>query len=107
MKFEVLLVVEVLHAVGAFVHLPLRPPKMVHLEGIRKDKKSTFSGHSLSSRWEFNRIEHIKGIREAAKKISTNGQAIKALPPPLKLNGHRNFSFYFSFFSLKIAENGF
>ena len=36
------------------------------------------------------------------KGFSTNGQAIKALPPPLELNGHRNF-----FFSLKIAENGF
>ena len=42
-------------------------------------------------------------VREAAKKSSsTNGQAIKALPPPPELNGHRNF-----FFSLKIAENGF
>ena len=32
--------------------------------------------------------------REAAKKISsTNGQAIKAFPPPLELNGHWNFFF--------------
>ena len=31
-------------------------------------------------------------LREAAKKSSsTNGQAIKALPPPLVPNGHRIF----------------
>ena len=44
-------------------------------------------------------------VREAAKKSSfTNGQAIKALPPPpLELNGHRNLFL----FSLKIVENGF
>ena len=44
-------------------------------------------------------------LREAAKKkSSTNGRAIKALPPPpLELNGHRDF---FLFFSLKISENG-
>ena len=38
-------------------------------------------------------VKLIKTFRDAAKKkkSSTNGQAIKALPPPLKLNGHVNF----------------
>ena len=46
---------------------------------------------------KFNSLVYI--VREAAKKkcSSTNGQAIKALtpPPPLELNGHRNFFLFF------------
>ena len=65
------------------------------------------------------------GFREVAKKSSSlngqaikekitflnlleleqNGQATKALPPPLELSDHRNF--FSLFFCLKIAKNGF
>ena len=45
-----------------------------------------------------------KGSRK--KSSSTSGRATKALPPPLELNGYRNF-FLKYFFSLKIAKNGF
>ena len=42
--------------------------------------------------WAINLNVRYSYIREAAKKSSsTNGQAIKALPPPHELNGHRNF----------------
>ena len=58
----------------------------------------------------FNRIIYnetcITLIREAAKKKLVAGP-LRPYPPPLELNGHRNFFLLDFFFSLKIAKNGF
>ena len=56
----------------------------------------------------FERFLAYMYIREAAKKDPPlMARPLRPYPPPLELNGHRNFSFNFLFFSLKIAENGF